>query len=153
MNIEFEPPQKPLHVGFQALSPQAIIPFAATPDSNGYDLFTIEQVTIFPGGWGVVKLGFAVEIPVNHAMFIVPKSGLSSKYGITVLNSPGTVDSDYRGEVGVIVINHGNNDYTFKPGEKIAQAVFMETKKVEFWPVDKLGDTERGEGGFGSTGK
>lgn len=153
MNIEFEPPQKPLHVGFQALSPQSIIPFTATPESNGYDLFTIEEVTIEPEHWKVVKLGFAVEVPVNHAMLVLPKSGLSSKHGISVLNSPGLVDSDYRGEISAIVINHNDAPYTFKAREKIAQVIFVETKKVEFWPVDKLSETERGEGGFGSTGR
>lgn len=145
--------KKPLHVGYLALNPDASIPFASTADSNGYDLCATDEVIIDAEQWKLVKCGFAVEIPSGHAMLILPKSGLSLKHGISVLNSPGLIDADYRGEIGVIVVNHNDGPYRFQKGDKLAQAIFIETKKVDFWPVDKLSETSRGEGGFGSTGK
>ena len=131
----------------------AKVPEKGTAGAAGYDVFAVEDYTINPGEWVRVNLKFAVAVPENHLMFLTPKSGLADKFGLTILNSPGLIDSDFRGEVGAIVINHGYNTHSFKAGDKVAQAVFMEYKDAEFDVRDELPATERGEGGFGSTGR
>jgi len=108
------------------------------------------------GEFKVIPTGLYFELPTNVELQVRPRSGLAAKHGVTVLNSPGTVDSDYRGEVGVILINHSQYAYKVQPGERIAQGIFNEISgksEVEFRKVIKLSDTSRGVGGFGSTGK
>lgn len=105
-----------------------------------------------PGYRALVKCGFSMELPPGYEAQIRPRSGLAFKKGITVLNSPGTIDSDYRGEVAVLLINHGFDPFYIYDGDRIAQMVIAQVPKVQFEEVADLGDTERGEGGFGSTG-
>ena len=100
----------------------------------------------------LVKTGLFLEIPEGYEAQVRPRSGLALKKGITVLNSPGTIDADYRGEVGVILINLSNEDFTIEDGERIAQVVFAQVEQAEWINVETLTETERGEGGFGSTG-
>jgi dUTP pyrophosphatase len=97
--------------------------------------------------------GLYMEIVLGYEGQVRPRSGLAIKHGITVLNAPGTVDADYRGEIGVILINLSNEPYTIKPGDRVAQMVFAKYERVSLHEVDELSDTERGEGGFGHTGK
>ncbi len=100
----------------------------------------------------LVKTGLFLEIPEGYEAQVRPRSGLALKNGITVLNSPGTIDADYRGEVGVILINLSNQEFTIENGERIAQIVFAKVEQAEWLEVNSLSETERGEGGFGSTG-
>lgn len=131
----------------------AKIPNYAYEGDAGVDLFSVEDYALGPGEIKVIRTGLKMEIPVGYEMQIRSKSGLSSKYGIVVLNSPATIDAPYRGEVGVILINHGQNTYEVKTGEKIAQGVFMKVESAHFVAVEELSETIRGSGGFGSTGK
>lgn len=131
----------------------SLIPVYASAGAAGADLKAAEDGTLAPGEYKTVKTGIRLEIPEGYEVQIRPRSGLAAKYGVTMLNSPGTIDSDYRGEIGVIMINHGKAPFSFKKGERIAQMVLAEFVKCEFTPVDALSDTKRGEGGFGHTGQ
>jgi dUTP pyrophosphatase len=111
-----------------------------------------EPILILPLGRALVKTGLFLEMQNGMECQVRPRSGLALKRGITVLNSPGTIDADYRGEVGVILINLSNEDVEIQDGERIAQLVFCKVEQVEFIQVDVLSDSERGAGGFGSTG-
>ena len=127
----------------------------ATKQSSGMDLRAYlpdGEVTLHPGERRLIPTGIRVQLPEHFEMKIRPRSGLALKYGITVLNAPGTVDADYRGEIGVILINLGNEDFVVRDGERIAQAVFCPF--VQACPIytDSLDDSERGDGGFGHTG-
>ena len=134
-------------------------PAYATPGSAGIDLkaFITEEeggnITLKPNETKLVHTGLYMEIPEGYEGQVRPRSGLALKHGITVLNSPGTVDSDYRGEVCVILTNLSNKDFTFSNGERIAQMVFASVERALFAEVRELGETERGDGGFGHTGK
>ena len=136
------------------LREDAFIPMQATPGAAGFDLHAIEDAVVYKHQPTLVKTGLAVEIPPGYELQIRPRSGLAFKKGLTVLNSPGTIDADYRGEVGVILSNFGSYDscYTVKKGDRIAQAVICPVPKVQILEVDELSDTGRGTGGFGSTG-
>ncbi|APF35999.1 dUTP diphosphatase [Chelatococcus daeguensis] len=109
-------------------------------------------VTLPPGGRALVPTGFAMALPPGYEAQVRPRSGLALKHGVTVLNAPGTVDADYRGEIGVILINTGAADFTVSRGMRIAQLVVAPVRQVRLAEVDRLGATERGAGGFGSTG-
>ncbi len=111
------------------------------------------SITIPAQGTARIPTGFCLEISAGYEVQIRPRSGLAAKHGITVLNAPGTIDCDYRGEVQVLVINHGTNPFIVEHGERIAQMVFAPVTQVTLIEVTELGNTERGEGGFGSTGK
>jgi len=139
---------KRLHTDFK-------LPAKATTGSAGLDMIACIDgpVTIQPGHRATISLGCAVQIPEGHAMLVLPRSGLALKEGITVLNSPGLIDSDYRGEVKAIVINHGSEWYTVRPLDKICQVVIVQLPEVNNALVDELDSTDRGQGGFGSTGK
>ena len=130
------------------------LPSYMTPSSSGMDLFAAvgDEVMIKPGEIKLIPCGFMMELPEGYEAQIRPRSGLALKYGITVLNSPGTIDADYRGEVKVILINHGKHDFTVKRGDRIAQMVLSEVIKAEFIEAEVLEITERGKGGFGHTG-
>lgn len=112
-----------------------------------------ENITLKPLGRAMVPTGLFVEIPAGSEMQVRPRSGLAAKHGITVLNSPGTIDADYRGEIKVILANLSDTDFEIKPGERIAQLVVARHEQVEWEPVEELSPTVRGAGGFGSTGK
>lgn len=111
-----------------------------------------EPVELLPGRRAIVPCGFAMAIPAGYEAQVRPRSGLAAKHGITVLNSPGTIDADYRGEVMVILINHGDAAFTINRGERIAQMVIARAEQAQFEIVDDLDATERGIAGFGSTG-
>jgi len=136
-------------------SPTAILPEYQTKAAVGLDLKAdmSESVTLKPLERALIPTGLKVEIPEGYEIQIRPRSGLAAKHGITVLNSPGTIDPDYRGEIKVILVNLSNESYTIEPGERIAQAVFAKYEQLEWEKVLELTETERGEGGFGSTGK
>ncbi len=123
---------------------------AAGMDVRGY--VESGSLTLKPMERVLVPTGLALEIPQGHEVQIRPRSGLALKHGITMVNAPGTIDSDYRGEVGVILINMGNSDYTLRHGERIAQMVLAPVIRFSWIEVEELEETDRGVGGFGSTG-
>ena len=131
------------------------LPKYQTEGSVGMDLsaFIENDILIKPNERELIPTGIAVSLPQNIEGQVRPRSGLSLKYGITVLNSPGTIDSDYRGEIKVILINHGNEDFLIKNNDRIAQLVFNDVVKVSFKEVKDLDQTSRDQKGFGSTGK
>ena len=130
----------------------ATIPQRAGADDAGYDLTSVGEVTILPGGHALVPTGIAIVLEPGTVGLIHPRSGLAFKHGVTVLNAPGTIDSGYRGEVGVLLINHGVLPFEVSVGDRIAQMVFQEYLAPELLIVDDVGESERGDGGFGSTG-
>jgi dUTP pyrophosphatase len=127
----------------------------ATEDSAGMDLHANlkDELIIKPLQRVLIPTGLFIELEKGYEAMVRPRSGLALKHGITVLNTPGTIDADYRGEVGVILVNLSNEDYTINPGDRIAQMVINKYETAEIQFVDKLSDTERGEGGFGHSGK
>lgn len=130
-------------------------PKPATQDAAGMDLKAAidEDIILEPGAIKLIPAGFAMALPQNFEAQIRPRSGLALRHGITVLNSPGTIDADYRGEVGVILINHGKDAFTIQRGERIAQMVIAPTTNAQLEIVQELEETTRGSGGFGSTGR
>lgn len=140
---------------FKRLRPDAEIPSYATPGAAGLDITLAcdGPMRLLPGERRLMPTGLAVEIPEGYEMQCRPRSGLAIKRGLTVLNTPGTIDSDYRGEIRVVMINHSNAAQWLAPGDRIAQLVLAETPKLEIIEATELSDTERGEGGFGSTGR
>ncbi|WP_107668314.1 dUTP diphosphatase [Cyanothece sp. BG0011] len=134
------------------LNENAILPNYAHSDDSGMDLFSIEEIAIKPGTQELIKTGIAIELPENTEAQIRPRSGLALKHGITVLNTPGTIDQGYRGEIGVILINHSNLTFFIETGMKIAQLIIMPVIRCEIEEVQELSITQRNEGGFGSTG-
>lgn len=134
------------------LRPDAIIPQYAHPGDAGLDLFANEEVRIAPGESKLVRTGISIELPPGTEAQVRPRSGLALKHQMTVLNTPGTIDEGYRGEVGVILINHGRQDFVAEQGMKIAQMVVKPVLRVHVEEVAELSDTARGGGGFGSTG-
>jgi dUTP pyrophosphatase len=135
------------------LNEKAIIPAYQSEEAAGFDLHSIEDIVIKVGERKLIGTGLAFEIEKGFEVQIRPRSGLAFKHGITVLNSPGTIDSDYRGEIKVLLVNLGEEDFEIKKGERIAQAVIAPVVQAEFEEVKELSDTKRGSGGFGSTGK
>lgn len=130
------------------------LPEFKTSGSAGMDICAnIDEWTLKSGQWDAIPTGIYLEIPMGYECQVRPRSGLAFQDGITVLNSPGTIDSDYRGEVKVILINHSAESFTIYGGDRIAQLVFNKIEQPEFYVVDELDSTERGTGGFGSTGK
>ena len=131
------------------------LPEYQTPLSAGLDIRANldESVTLRPLERAMIPTGLFVELPEGCEMQIRPRSGLAAKHGITVLNSPGTIDADYRGEIKVILVNFSNEPFTIESGERIAQMIVARYEQIEWQPVEELGATERGAGGFGSTGK
>ena len=131
----------------------AQIPAYQSEEAAGFDLHSVNDVIIKPNERKLIGTGLAFDIPKGYEIQIRPRSGLAYKHGITVLNTPGTIDSDYRGEIKVLLINHSDEEFEIKVGERIAQAVIQEVIQATFEEVDELNDTDRGEKGFGSTGK
>lgn len=128
------------------------LPTYGSTAASGLDLHAAKDATIDPGKHQLIPTGIMIALPPQHEAQVRPRSGLALKHGITVLNSPGTVDADYRGEVGVILINHGDKPFEVKRGDKIAQLVIASVIQVQLKEVDELPSTDRGSGGFGSTG-
>jgi dUTP pyrophosphatase len=129
------------------------LPRYASEDAVGLDVAAAEELTLRPGQRHAVATGFAIEIPRGYEVQVRPRSGLAMKHGITCLNTPGTIDSDYRGEVKVILINLGQEPFEIRRGERIAQLVPAPVLRADFVEASELSDTERGSGGFGSTGR
>ena len=140
-------------IKFKKLSPKATIPSYAHPGDAGADLVAIDAHTLDPMQRLAVPTGLAAEIPQGYEMQVRPKSSLALKYGITLLNTPGTVDAGYRGEIKVILINLGQSVFEISPGQRIAQIVIAPVIQAEFMVVDTLNESPRGVGGFGSTGR
>lgn len=131
----------------------AHVPAYAHPGDAGADLVSTEAVRLEPGERALVGTGVRIALPDGYAAFIVPRSGLAAKHGITIVNSPGTVDAGYRGEIKVTLLNTDAREaFEIAPGDRIAQMIVMPVPQVRFVPVDELRDSVRGEGGFGSTG-
>ena len=128
------------------------LPAYATDGAAGMDVVAAEAVTLKPGQRNAVATGLAVAIPDGYEIQVRPRSGLALKHGISVPNTPGTIDSDYRGELKIIVINHGTEDFSIARGDRIAQLVLAPVTQAEWDEVEELDDTARGSGGFGSTG-
>ncbi|MDJ0843763.1 dUTP diphosphatase [Crocosphaera sp.] len=141
-----------MHLKIIKLNPKAIIPKYEHENDSGLDLVSIEMVEIPAGESKLVKTGISIELPPNTEAQIRPRSGLALKHQITVLNTPGTIDEGYRGEIGVILINHGKTSFKITQGMRIAQMVIAPVIRVKIEEVEQLSDTIRGKGGFGSTG-
>ena len=131
------------------------LPFYSTSGSAGMDVHAgIEEPSILkPGEVELVRTNLSVEIPAGFEIQVRPRSGLATKHGIGILNSPGTIDSDYRGEVKIILMNFGKKDFIIKPGERIAQLIVARVYTAQLTEVKELNNTSRGEGGFGHTGR
>ena len=137
------------------LSPEVQLPSYKTSGASGMDLmaFIKSSITIKPKTSSLIPTGLSIAFSENYEVQIRPRSGLAAKNNISVLNTPGTIDSDYRGEIKVIIYNHGNNDFLINNGDRIAQMILMPVVKMELEETSDLPKTIRGEGGFGSTGK
>lgn len=131
------------------------LPVKMSTGSSGFDLHAavMDPVEIKPGRWKLIPSGIALSMPAGLEAQVRPRSGLALKHGITVLNTPGTIDADYRGEIGVILLNLGERPFRVQRGDRIAQLVFMQVPAVSLKVTDSLDETERGSGGFGHTGK
>jgi len=149
-----------MQIKFKRLSEYAILPTKATIGSAAFDLYVPRDTTISVGNLSggalpnrvLCPTGIACEIPRGFVGLVCPRSGSALRDGLSINNSPGLIDSDYRGEIGVILINHGTKILNIGPGSRIGQLLILEAKEIEICEVDELDDTERGVGGFGSTG-
>ncbi|MDD5086980.1 MAG: dUTP diphosphatase [Candidatus Nanoarchaeia archaeon] len=141
-----------LKVKIKRVSASAIIPCYAHDGDAGVDLYSDEDCVLKPGERKLVKTGIKISIPYGYEAQVRPKSGLALNHGISLCNSVGTIDSGYRGEICVILINHGSEEFKVKKAIKIAQMVFNKFKEAEFQEVEELDETKRNQGGFGSTG-
>ncbi|MFC0149860.1 dUTP diphosphatase [Sphingobium scionense] len=128
------------------------VPAYATAHAAGMDVVSAEEIILNPGDRHPVATGFALAIPEGYEIQVRPRSGLALKHGITLPNAPGTIDADYRGELKILLINHGADPFPIKRGDRIAQLVVAPVQLASFVEVDMLDDTARGQGGFGSTG-
>jgi dUTP pyrophosphatase len=130
------------------------LPTYATKASSGVDLKAVLEspVVLEPLERRIILTGLKIALPEGYEAQVRPRSGLAAKYGITVLNSPGTIDADYRGEIGVILVNLSNTSFTIQPRERIAQLVVAKFEQIDWLPTNELSATQRGDGGFGSTG-
>ncbi|MCQ2368678.1 MAG: dUTP diphosphatase [Kiritimatiellae bacterium] len=138
---------------FKRIHPDAVLPSYAHKSDAGMDIRSVEELTILPGKRALVHTGLVMILPPMYEAQVRPRSGLALKKGVTVLNTPGTIDAGYRGEVGVILINLGEEPFEIKKGDKIAQIVIASvTQPEEILETEEIDETDRGEGGFGSTG-
>jgi len=128
------------------------LPAYARPDDAGLDLYAAEPVTLAPGARALVPTGIALAIPPGFAGFVLPRSGLALRHGVTLLNTPGLVDAGYRGEVKVLLVNHGDAPVSLSRGDRVAQLVVQRVERIALAPVAELPESARGAGGFGSTG-
>ena len=137
------------------LDPKVILPLYKTKGSSGMDLmaFIDNPIKILPNTSSLIPTGLSIAIPEDCEVQIRPRSGLAAKFNMSVLNTPGTIDSDYRGELKIILFNHSDKEFIVKNNDRIAQMVLVPVLKIDFEVVDELPDTLRGSGGFGSTGK
>lgn len=148
------PRKRSTTVGVERLHPQALLPRQMSEGASGWDLCACinADVRIEPGRWEMVSTGIALEIPTGHEAQVRPRSGLAARHGVGILNAPGTIDSDYRGEVCVILMNWGTKPFVIHHGDRIAQLVFARVEPVQLQWSGSLQETSRGSGGFGHTG-
>ena len=139
-------------LGFKRIHPDATLPAYAHASDAGMDVRSVEDLTIPAGRRALVHTGLVMELPLGYEAQVRPRSGLALKHGVTVLNTPGTIDAGYRGEVGVILANFGDSDFVVAKGDRIAQMVVAPVLRAEVAEADLLDCTDRGAGGFGSTG-
>ncbi|MBE6398210.1 MAG: dUTP diphosphatase [Lentisphaerae bacterium] len=139
-------------VKFRRIDPAAMLPSYAHPGDAGMDIRSIEDLVIDPGARKLVRTGLVMMLPPGYEAQVRPRSGLALKNGVTVLNTPGTIDEGYRGEVGVVLANFGSEPFRIEKGSKIAQIVVAPCTRAEIEETVEIDSTERGEGGFGSTG-
>ena len=139
-------------VKFRRIDPSAELPTYAHPGDAGMDIRSIEELTIEPGARALVHTGLVMVLPLGYEAQVRPRSGLALKNGVTVLNTPGTIDEGYRGEIGVILANFGSEPFNVEKGAKIAQMVIAPCARAEIVETDEVDDTVRGTGGFGSSG-
>lgn len=147
-------PRTPVELPIRVLEgrPELPLPKPATADAAGLDLPAAEAKTLAPGAWAAIGTGLAIAVPPGFEAQVRPRSGLAFRHGLTVLNSPGTIDADYRGEVKVLLVNHGAAPFEVEVGMRIAQLVIAPVASVAVRVVSDLDATTRGSGGFGSTG-
>ena len=138
---------------FRKVHPDAVLPAYAHPSDAGMDVRSVADLTIRPGSRALVPTGLVVLLPPGYEAQVRPRSGLALKGGVTVLNAPGTIDAGYRGEIGVILVNLGEADFQGAKGDKIAQLVIAPVTRPEIVETTEVDETDRGAGGFGSTGK
>ena len=141
-----------MEVKVKKIHKDAKIPAYAHEGDSGMDLYSVEETILQPGETKLVKTGLQIAVPKGFEAQVRPKSGLAAKFGVTILNTPGTVDSGYRGEVMIILVNHGKEEYKVEKGKKIAQMVIAKVEEAKIEVVEDLDDTTRKDGGFGSTG-
>ncbi|PUD08954.1 dUTP diphosphatase [Helicobacter pylori] len=141
-----------MKIKIQKIHPNALIPEYQTDGSSGFDLHAVEEVVIKSHSVGLVKIGICLSLEVGYELQVRTRSGLALNHQVMVLNSPGTVDNDYRGEIKVILANLSDKDFKVQVGDRIAQGVVQKTYKAEFIECERLDETSRGSGGFGSTG-
>ena len=142
-----------LDVAVRRLDPDVPLPAYAHPGDAGADLQTTVDVTLGPGERALVPTGIAIALPVGHVALIHPRSGLAARHGLSIVNTPGTVDAGYRGEIKVLLVNHDREQaVTLRRGDRIAQLLVQRFERARFVEVDALPDSERGAGGYGSTG-
>ncbi|MGH7391088.1 MAG: dUTP diphosphatase [Candidatus Rokuibacteriota bacterium] len=141
-----------VHLAVHRLDPALPLPAYARAGDAGLDLHAAEDVTLAPGGRALVPTGIAVAIPEGYAGFVLPRSGLALRQGVTVLNAPGLIDAGYRGEIKVLLVNHDARPVTFARGDRIAQLVVQRVERAELVEADDLPRSDRDAGGFGSTG-
>ena len=145
---------EPVDVLIRRLDPELPLPAYALPGDAGADLRTAVDVELGPGERAVVPTGIAVAMPEGYAAFVHPRSGLAARYGVSLVNTPGTIDSGYRGEIKIIIVNLDRNEpVSFTRGDRVAQLVFQRVERARFTEVDELPGSERGDGGHGSTGR
>jgi dUTP pyrophosphatase len=143
----------PLPVPVHRLVEDLPVPAYARSDDAGLDLVAAEAITLAPGARGLVPAGIAIALPAGYAGLVLPRSGLALQHGVTVLNAPGLIDAGYRGEIKVLLINHGPQPVAIARGDRVAQLVVQRVERARLEPVDRLPASERGGGGFGSTGR
>lgn len=143
-----------IEIKIEKVDPELPLPeYSHGEEDVGMDLRSSMNTAVRSGEWKLVKTGIKMSIPKGYGGFVSPRSGMALKEGITVLNSPGVIDPGYRGELGVILINHSDEDFFISKGDRIAQFIVLRTPRIEWNLVDDLEDSERGETGFGGTGK
>ncbi len=138
---------------FKRIHPDAVLPAYAHPTDAGMDVRSVEDVIIPVGRYALVRTGLVALLPPGYEIQVRPRSGLALKFGVTVLNSPGTIDAGYRGEIGVILANFGSADFAIAKGDRIAQFVVAPVLQPTVAEAETIDETDRGSGGFGSTGK
>ncbi|HEX2441813.1 MAG TPA: dUTP diphosphatase [Methylomirabilota bacterium] len=143
---------KPVTVPVLRIDPGLPLPAYARPDDAGLDLYAAEPVTVKPGARALVPTGIALAIPAGFAGFVLPRSGLALRHGLSLLNTPGLIDAGYRGEIKVLLVNHGEAAVSLERGDRVAQLVVQRVERVALAPVAVLPESARGAGGFGSTG-